>query len=192
MLIVGLGVGALASQLGSVTVSAVPTEKTSEVGGLQNTATQLGASLGTALAGSVLIAALTASFLTGIQQNPNVPEEVKTQASANLAAGVPFISQSDLKAQMTAAGASAESPARSSTRTRLPDRWPARAPGGAGLPRRHRPVLLGRIPKRRQLPRVRPANARDGRLAVSEHSPKLVNHVTHLHNYIHDQAQARL
>jgi EmrB/QacA subfamily drug resistance transporter len=108
MLIVGLGMGALASQLGSVTVSAVPTEQTSEVGGLQNTASQLGSSIGTALAGSVLIAALTASFLTGIQQNPNVPEEVKTQASANLAAGVPFISQSDLTEQMTAAGASAE------------------------------------------------------------------------------------
>ena len=74
MLIVGAGIGALASQLGAVTVSAVPTEKSSEVGGLQNTATQLGASLGTALAGSILIAALTATFLTGIQNNPNVPQ----------------------------------------------------------------------------------------------------------------------
>ena len=66
LLIVGAGIGALASQLGAVTVSAVPTEKSSEVGGLQNTATQLGASLGTALAGSILIAALTATFVTGM------------------------------------------------------------------------------------------------------------------------------
>jgi hypothetical protein len=43
-----LGIGALASQLGSVTVSAVPDELSPEVGGLQNTATNIGASLGTA------------------------------------------------------------------------------------------------------------------------------------------------
>ncbi|MGH3489077.1 MAG: MFS transporter, partial [Actinopolymorphaceae bacterium] len=62
MLLAGLGVGALASQLGSVTVSGVPDERTTDVGGLQNTVTNLGASIGTALAGAVLISALTASF----------------------------------------------------------------------------------------------------------------------------------
>ena len=61
LLLLGLGIGALASQLGSVTVSAVPDELSPEVGGLQNTATNIGASLGTALAGSVLIASLTAT-----------------------------------------------------------------------------------------------------------------------------------
>ncbi len=104
MLIVGAGIGALASQLGAVTVSAVPTEKSSEVGGLQNTATQLGASLGTALAGSILIAALTASFLAGIEQNPNVPQQAKAQASTSLAAGAPFISDKDVEARMAKAG----------------------------------------------------------------------------------------
>ncbi len=59
MLLAGLGVGALASQLGAVTVSAVPDEQSGEVGGLQNTVTNLGASIGTALAGAVLISALT-------------------------------------------------------------------------------------------------------------------------------------
>ena len=54
LLLLGLGIGALASQLGSVTVSAVPDELSPEVGGLQNTATNIGASLGAALAGSVL------------------------------------------------------------------------------------------------------------------------------------------
>jgi MFS family permease len=104
MLIVGFGIGALASQLGAVTVSSVPTEQSSEVGGLQNTATQLGASLGTALAGSILIAALTASFLTGIEQNPNVPQQMKDQANVNLAAGAPFMSNADVTAQMKKAG----------------------------------------------------------------------------------------
>jgi EmrB/QacA subfamily drug resistance transporter len=108
MLIVGLGIGALASQLGNVTVSAVPTEKSSEVGGLQNTATQLGASLGTALAGSILIAILTTSFLAGIEQNPKVPQQMKDQANVQLAAGAPFISDADVRAQMTKAGAPAD------------------------------------------------------------------------------------
>src|SRR5581483_2431813 len=79
MLLAGLGVGALASQLGSITVSSVPDEQSGEVGGLQNTFTNLGASIGTALAGAVLIAALTSSLIAGIQNNPQVPADVKTQ-----------------------------------------------------------------------------------------------------------------
>ena len=84
MLLAGLGVGALASQLGSVTVSSVPDEQSGEVGGLQNTLTNLGASIGTALAGAVLISALTASFMTGIQNNPAVPAagQINSQDSA--------------------------------------------------------------------------------------------------------------
>ncbi|MGB0097869.1 MAG: MFS transporter [Solirubrobacteraceae bacterium] len=48
VLLAGLGVGELASQLGAVTVSSVPDQQSGEVGGLQNTVTNLGASIGTA------------------------------------------------------------------------------------------------------------------------------------------------
>jgi len=106
LLLSGLGVGALASQLGSVTVSSVPDERSGEVGGLQNTVTNLGISLSTALTGAILIAALSTSFLTGIQQNDAVPQSVKSQASTKLAAGVPFISDEDLKAALQKAGVS--------------------------------------------------------------------------------------
>ncbi|HWM04986.1 MAG TPA: MFS transporter [Actinophytocola sp.] len=92
LLLAGLGIGALASQLGAVTVSAVPDELSPEVGGLQNTATNLGAAIGTALAGSLLITALTTSFLQGVQANPAVPEHVKSQATVQLVGGVPFLS----------------------------------------------------------------------------------------------------
>jgi MFS family permease len=108
LLLAGLGIGALASQLGSVTVSAVPDEDSPEVGGLQNTATNLGASIGTALAGSILIAVLTTSFLTGVQQNPAVPDSVKAQANTELAGGVPFISDADLQAALDQADVSEE------------------------------------------------------------------------------------
>jgi MFS family permease len=104
MLLAGLGVGALASQLGAVTVSAVPDEQSGEVGGLQNTVTNLGASIGTALAGAVLISALTASFLTGIQGNPAIPEEVSSNAQVKLAGGIPFLSDADLRKALEEAG----------------------------------------------------------------------------------------
>jgi MFS family permease len=100
MLLIGLGIGALASQLGAVTVSAVPDDQSPEVGGVQNTMTNLGASLGTALAGSVMIAAVTSSFLLNVQQSPAIPERVKSQAQVELAGGVPFISDADLEAAL--------------------------------------------------------------------------------------------
>jgi MFS family permease len=104
MLLAGLGIGAFASQLGAVTVSAVPDERSPEVGGLQNTATNLGASIGTALAGSILIAAMATSFVGSIQESDVVPQEVKDQAEIELAGGVPFISDDDLRDALDAAG----------------------------------------------------------------------------------------
>jgi MFS family permease len=108
MLLAGLGVGALASQLGSVTVSAVPDEQSGEVGGVQNTVTNLGASIGTALAGAVLISALTTSFLTGIEHNPAVPKDLAAKAQVELAGGIPFLSDKDLQAQLDKAGVPAK------------------------------------------------------------------------------------
>jgi MFS family permease len=106
MLLIGLGIGALASQLGAVTVSAVPDDESPEVGGVQNTMTNLGASLGTALAGSLLIATLTSSFLTNIAHSPEIPSRVTSQAQVQLAGGVPFISDADLEAALDEAGVS--------------------------------------------------------------------------------------
>ncbi len=106
LLLIGLGMGALASQLGSVTVSAVPDEQSAEVGGVQNAVTNLGASIGTALAGSILIAALTASFLASVEENPAIPAEVKNQATTELQSGVPFLSDAQLTNALNEAGIS--------------------------------------------------------------------------------------
>jgi hypothetical protein len=62
--------------------------------------TNLGASLGTALAGSILIATVSASFLANIQRSSAIPERVKSQAQVELAGGVPFISDADLEAAL--------------------------------------------------------------------------------------------
>ncbi|MGW7723498.1 MFS transporter [Streptomyces canus] len=106
LLLIGLGMGALASQLGSVTVSAVPEAESAEVGGVQNSVTNLGASIGTALAGSILIAAMTSSFLTSVEQNPEIPAEVKSQATVELESGVPFLSDAQLESALDDAGTS--------------------------------------------------------------------------------------
>ena len=108
LLLAGLGVGALASQLGAVTVSSVPEEQSGEVGGLQNTASNLGTSIGTALIGSILIATLSTSFLTGIAENPDVPQELSDQAAVELTGGLPFVADDDLEQALTDAGVDPE------------------------------------------------------------------------------------
>jgi EmrB/QacA subfamily drug resistance transporter len=100
LILIGLGVGALASQLGAVTVSAVPDEQSSEVGGVQNTMTNLGASIGTALAGAILISTLTATFVSNIQHSDAIPPSVKSEAQVQLTGGVPFVSDADLNAAL--------------------------------------------------------------------------------------------
>ncbi|KUJ37290.1 MFS transporter [Streptomyces albus subsp. albus] len=108
LLLIGLGMGSLASQLGSVTVSAVPERQSAEVGGIQNAVTNLGSSIGTALAGSIMIAALTSSFLTSVEQNPAVPAGVKAKAPVELQSGAPFLSDAQLQSALEEAGVSAE------------------------------------------------------------------------------------
>ena len=97
MALIGLGIGALASQLGAVTVSAFPDSMSAEVGGLQNTFTNFGASLGTALVGAVLIGSLSSAFLGGVSTNAAIPAEVVSQASVTLEAGIPFVSDAQLQ-----------------------------------------------------------------------------------------------
>jgi hypothetical protein len=104
LLLIGLGIGSLASQLGAVTVSALPDERSPEVGGVQNAITNLGASFGTAIAGSILIAAMTTAFLTHIDNNPAVRDEVAQKAHVELASGIPFVSDADLTAALKDAG----------------------------------------------------------------------------------------
>jgi MFS family permease len=104
LILVGLGIGALASQLGAVTVSSVPDSESPTVGGLQNTASNLGASLGTALVGSALIATMTTIVLQDIMSQPNIPDSVKTQAQTTFGPGVPFVSDAALSQALTEAG----------------------------------------------------------------------------------------
>jgi predicted MFS family arabinose efflux permease len=154
MLLAGLGAGALASQLGSVTVSSVPDAQVSAVGGLQNTVTNLGISVGTALSGALLIAALSTSFLTGVEQNSAVPAEVKSAVTTHLAAGVPFVSDQQLEAGLDKAGVASQA-----AEAIVGENETARLVGlRSGLSVLALVALLGLVSARR-LPSVQPAAA---------------------------------
>jgi MFS family permease len=90
MLFMGAALGLLASQIGNVNMSSVSKTQTSEVGGLQGVFQNLGASLGTALIGSVLIAALSNNFNSNIQAS-SLPSNIKTAVAASSQAGVTIV-----------------------------------------------------------------------------------------------------
>jgi MFS family permease len=101
----GIGAGLLMSQLGNVIMSSAPPEETNEAGGLQGTAQNLGASLGTALIGSVLLLGLLNGFNSKVQQNPAVPAEVKTQISAATEQGIQIVTTEQAHQTLLDAGA---------------------------------------------------------------------------------------
>lgn len=78
----GIGAGLLASQLGNVIMSSVGPAKTSEAGGIQGTAQNLGASLGTALIGSILLIGLTGAFVSRVEDNAALPADTRAAIAA--------------------------------------------------------------------------------------------------------------
>ena len=104
LFILGLGLGLLASQIGNVNMSSVDESKSSEVGGLQGTFQNLGASLGTAIIGSVMIASLTTNFITTINQDPNISQQTKNSITANSTAGIPIASAAQVEQYAIQAG----------------------------------------------------------------------------------------
>ena len=119
LLLIGLGIGPLASQLGAVTVSAVPDEQSPEVGGIQNTVTNLGASIGTALAGSILIAVMTESFLSNIEQSPAIPAWSRARPASSSRAACP-------SSRTPSSRTASRTRARAATTTRRSTRTPTR------------------------------------------------------------------
>ena len=93
----GIGAGLLLSQLGNVIMSSVDPAKINEAGGLQGTAQNLGASLGTALIGAVLIAAMTNGFVTQVEDNPAVTPPVRERVTQIAQKGIPIVPVDDVE-----------------------------------------------------------------------------------------------
>ena len=94
---IGAGAGLLASQLGNVIMSSVPPAKTSEGGGLQGTAQNLGASLGTALIGAVLLSSLATGFSERVAANLEIPAAAREQIAAKAEEGIDIVPVADVE-----------------------------------------------------------------------------------------------
>jgi MFS family permease len=105
--LVGAGNGLLVSQLGNVIMSSVPPERGSEAGGLQGTAMNLGASLGVALVGSILIASLVSNFQTNVLSDPALAD-IAQQLSAQAETSANFVSVEQVTLAAEQAGLSTE------------------------------------------------------------------------------------
>jgi MFS family permease len=98
MAVFGVAMGLIVSQLGNVVQSAVGESDRGETGGLQYTAQQLGASMGTALIGAIVISGLAASFSANVTANPQIPAAVKAQIGVRLEGDVSFVSAEQVRA----------------------------------------------------------------------------------------------
>ncbi len=108
MFILGAGLGLLASQLGNINMNAVDKRHSSEVGGMQGTAQNLGSSLGTAIIGSILIMTLSTGFASKISNDPQIPENVKQGVAAQANKGIPVLSTDQVTELVSKQGYSAE------------------------------------------------------------------------------------
>jgi MFS family permease len=104
MALLGLGLGLIASQLGNVVQSSVGASGRSEAGGLQYTGQQLGAALGVALVGSIVLSGLVGNFLDRIDENPAIPAAVTAQTEVAVSGGVSFIPAEQVRTAATDAG----------------------------------------------------------------------------------------
>ena len=102
--VLGVGMGLVISQLGNVVQSAVGDADRSEAGGLQNTAQQLGSSLGTAVLGAIVITGLLSAFSANVADNPNIAAEAQQKVELKIGAGASFVSADQVSAAAAAEG----------------------------------------------------------------------------------------
>jgi EmrB/QacA subfamily drug resistance transporter len=102
--VLGVGMGLVVSQLGNVVQSSIGESDRSEAGGLQNTAAQLGSSLGTALLGAVVITGLIAAFSGNVASDSRISADVKQEVDVRLSAGGSFVSSGNVRAAAEEAG----------------------------------------------------------------------------------------
>jgi hypothetical protein len=102
--VLGIGMGLVTSQLGNVVQSSVGDADRSEAGGVQNTAQQLGSSLGTALLGAVVITGLITAFSANVESDPRISEEVNQQVQVSISSGGSFVASDEVRAAAEDAG----------------------------------------------------------------------------------------
>jgi EmrB/QacA subfamily drug resistance transporter len=102
--LLGIGMGLLASQLGNVVQSSVDASGRGEAGGLQYTGQQLGSSLGVALIGALVLTGLTGAFVSEVERDERIPDDIAAQIVVASAAGVDFVSSDQIEQAAIDAG----------------------------------------------------------------------------------------
>lgn len=90
VLVVGIGLGLVGSQVSNVTMATAGPDKTSETGALQGTAQNLGGALGTALIGSILLSFLTATFDHRVDGDRTLPAPARQEIRERTDTGLSF------------------------------------------------------------------------------------------------------
>ncbi|HEX5894370.1 MAG TPA: hypothetical protein VFY33_06050, partial [Solirubrobacterales bacterium] len=102
--VLGIGMGLVISQLGNVVQSSIGDADRSEAGGLQNTAQQLGSSLGTALLGAVVITGLITAFSANVGSDQRIPEDVTQEVQVRISSGGSFVPSDQVREAAAQAG----------------------------------------------------------------------------------------
>jgi MFS family permease len=102
--VLGVGMGFIVSQLGNVVQSSVDASGRGEAGGLQYTGQMLGTSLGVALIGGIVLAGLTTTFVSNIQADPAISDEIASQVTVAVEPGIDFVSSDQIEAAAQQAG----------------------------------------------------------------------------------------
>lgn len=85
LILFGLGMGFVMSQITNMTMSAVSVQEAGEASGVNNTFRQLGQTLGSAILGSILLTALAANLTSGVNASNVIPEQAKPQINQAIA-----------------------------------------------------------------------------------------------------------
>ena len=75
--IFGVGMGLVMAQISNLTLSAVSVEEAGEASGVNNTLRQIGATLGAAIIGSILLTAIASNLTSGINASTTIPDPIK-------------------------------------------------------------------------------------------------------------------
>ena len=100
LILVGLGLGLVLAIIMDFVQSATPPEQTSEVAGFSRSVGYLGSSLGTALAGAVLIGVLIASGSALLQQSADLSTDQKDRFEEALESSTQAVSNVQVEAEL--------------------------------------------------------------------------------------------
>jgi MFS family permease len=94
LFVYGLGLGLIASQIVNLVMSSIQPNKTAEASGITSTLETLGSSIGTAIVGTILVVAMTASATRLVDKSTVLAPADKTQISQHLSQSIEVVSTS--------------------------------------------------------------------------------------------------